>query len=99
MKTARPYELKMRIYELCNRKQYFNAGTNTQYDMMFHAAGSEDFSCRDVAVMIWVCSVTANLSEVEKEILTICEEIEAEEAEARAEEKQAEETIYESYNE
>ena len=95
MKTARPYELKERIYELCNEKQYFNAGSNEQYSMMFYAAASPQFSCRDVAIMIGICSVCADISKVEKELLDICQEIEKEVEEEEKEDQ--EETVYEAY--
>lgn len=93
MKTSRPYEMVERIYQLCNRKQYFNAGSNVQYDMMFYAAKSPEFSCRDVAVMIWTCSVTAELGQVEQEIQEIHDGIERdaqEEAEQDAREAESE---------
>lgn len=93
MKTPRPYELKERIYQMCNDKQYFIAGTNTQYDMMFYAAGSEEFSCRDVAVMIWTCSICADVNEIEKQLMKMCEEIEEEARQESADD--AGETWYE----
>ena len=34
MKTARPYELKERVYQLCNKENWFTMGTNRQYDRM-----------------------------------------------------------------
>lgn len=56
------------IYSLCNRKQYFTAGTCEQYNKMFDMIGSENFTARDVAITIYVCSTAANIDEVEKEI-------------------------------
>ena len=78
MKTTRPHELKQRIYELCNKKQYFNAGSNEQYSWMFYAATSSQFSTRDVAVMIGICSVCANIDTVQQEIEAICKELDDE---------------------
>ena len=80
MKTTRSYELKERVYQLCNKKQYFNAGSNVQYDRMFYACASEYFTVRDVAVMIWTCSVSAELGEVEREIREILDAVESEAA-------------------
>ena len=80
MKTMRPYEIKERIYELCNKEQYFNAGSTVQYDRMFYASTSEYFTVRDVAVMIWTCSVCADLDKVERQIRGILEAVEAEAA-------------------
>lgn len=78
MKTTRPHELKQRIYELCNKKQYFNAGSNEQYSWMFYAATSSQFSARDVAVMIGICSICANIGTVQQEIEAICKELDDE---------------------
>lgn len=89
MKTARPFELKERIYQLCNKEQYFNAGSNEQYSMMFYAATSEQFSTRDVAVMIGICSVCANISKVQEQIEAILTDIEEAEALCRGDEQQA----------
>ena len=77
MKISRPYTLKERIYQLCIREHYFNAGTNEQYNMMFYAACSSQFSVRDVAVMISMCSICADVSKVEQQIQEIIDEIEA----------------------
>ena len=71
MKTAYPHELKDRIYRLCNQKNYFDNGSPTQYEMMLDMTTEEDVSVRDVAIMIWTCSTTANLEEVEKELQDI----------------------------
>ena len=89
MKTSRPFELKERIYQLCNKERYFDAGNNEQYSMMFHAASSEQFSTRDVAAMIWICSVCANIANVQEQIEAILTDIEEAEALCRAEEQQA----------
>ena len=80
MKTSRPYELKERIYQLCNKEQYFTHGSNEQYSMMFYAATSEQFSARDVAVMIGICSVCGNIGKIQEQIEEICKDIEAEAA-------------------
>ena len=89
MKTNNPYELKDRIYQLCNKEQYFNAGTNTQYDMMFYAAASPQFTSRDVAVMIGICSICANIEKVQQQLDEILKEVDA------PEEKEYEEPVYE----
>lgn len=78
MKTSRPYELKERIYQLCNKEQYFTAGSNEQYTMMFYAATSQQFTTRDVAVMIGICSICGDIAKIEKQITKILEDIERE---------------------
>ena len=77
MKISRPYTLKERIYQLCIREHYFNAGTNEQYNMMFYAACSSQFTVRDVAIMISICSICADVSKVEQQLQEIIDEIEA----------------------
>lgn len=85
MKTTRPYELKERIYQLCNKEQYFTAGSNEQYTMMFYAATSGQFSARDVAVMIGICSICGDIGKIERQITEIMKEIEKEEREDESE--------------
>ena len=76
MKTNHPYALKEAIRKLCVKNDYFNCGDNIQYQMMFDAAVCEEFSTRDVAVMIYINSMTADLKEVETELILILDAIE-----------------------
>lgn len=89
MKTNNPYELKERIYELCNKEQWFTEGTNRQYDRMFHALVSDKFSTRDVAVIIGLCSESPFIDKIQEKIEAIYKEVEA------PEEKEYEEPVYE----
>lgn len=86
MKTSRPWELKEGIYSLCNKKQYFTGGTNSQYDKLFYMADKPEFTIRDLAVLIWACSHDADLEEIQKEIETIHKDIEDFEASIREQE-------------
>lgn len=98
MKTSRPYELKEGIYNLCNRKQYFTGGTNSQYDKLFYMADKPEFSCRDLAVLIWGCSTYADLAEVQKEIEAIHNDIENFERSIREQELLEREYEYTDYS-
>ena len=93
MKTARPYELKERVYQLCNKENWFTMGTNRQYDRMFHALVSEKFSARDVAVIIGVCSESPFIDQIQKKIEDVWSELEAE-AEKEEDEKEYEAAEY-----
>ena len=44
-----------KLYQLCNRYQWFTHGTNYQYEKMFSMTRG-DFSLKDIAVAIWICS-------------------------------------------
>lgn len=89
MQTTRPYELKERIYNLCNKEQYFTCGTCRQYDLMFSMAVMPEMSTRDIAVMIFTCSDNASLGRILNDLNKIVNDLEEEEALARLEEQQA----------
>ena len=53
----------MDMYELCNEKQWFTCGTNSQYEKMFDFVRKEninslmiDYKIKELARMIWLCS-------------------------------------------
>lgn len=94
------YALVDKIYQLCNREQYFTCGTNRQYDLMFTMAKKPEMSVRDIAVMIFTCSEKASLGRILSDLNGIMDEIEEAEAAVRLEEQQAaamEEVIYECF--
>ena len=76
------YTLVNKIYQLCNREQYFTCGTNRQYDLMFSMAKMPEMSTRDIAIMIFTCSDgKASLGRILNDLNAIMKEIEeAEEA-------------------
>ncbi len=80
MQTARPYELKERIFRLCCKEDYFNCGTNQQYDMMFSMAVMPEMSVRDIAVMIFTCTEKASLGRILSDLQEIVNGMEAEDA-------------------
>lgn len=94
------YALVDKIYQLCNREQYFTCGTNRQYDLMFTMAKKPEMSVRDIAVMIFTCSEKASLGRILSDLNGIMNEIEEAEAAVLLEEQQAaamEEVIYERF--
>ncbi|MBR4472535.1 MAG: hypothetical protein IKS55_02750 [Oscillospiraceae bacterium] len=102
MKVTRDFEytLKDKIYQLCNREQYFTCGTPRQYDLMFSMAVMPEMSVRDIAVMIFTCSDNASLGRILSDINEIMNDIEECEAAVRMEEQQeqADAVCYESYD-
>ena len=101
------YALVDKIYQLCNREQYFTCGTNRQYDLMFTMAKMPEYTYRDIAMMIFTCSelpqgedVNTFFSDIQNQVETIHNEILECEAAAHLEEQQAaamEEVIYECF--
>ena len=94
------YTLVNKIYQLCNREQYFTCGTNRQYELMFTMAKKPEMSVRDIAVMIFTCSEKASLGRILSDLNGIMKEIEEAEAAVLLEEQQAaamEEVIYERF--
>lgn len=77
MKIRREYDYQMNdeMYNLCNRRLWFTSGTNSQYSKMFAAARSPQMSCRDVAMIIWTCSDSAQLDDIIEEITKIYHKI------------------------
>lgn len=97
------YTLVQKIYNLCNREQYFTCGSNHQYDLMFTMAKMPEMSTRDIAIMIFTCSDgKASLGKILNDLNGIMKEIEAAETKCRQEEEKAaamEEVIYEQIGE
>ena len=82
------YTLVQKIYNLCNREQYFTCGSNRQYDLMFTMAKMPEMSTRDIAIMIFTCSDSkASLGKILNDLNGIMKEIEEAE-EAVSEEEQ-----------
>ena len=76
MICTRPYEMKERIYQLCNEKQYFTCGTNRQYDRLFYMVLDREFGFYDVALAIWLCSEDADLHEIQEDVANIFADVE-----------------------
>lgn len=58
-----------KLYELCNKKQYFTSGSNSQYDKLFYMANNGG-SLYDLALIIWLCSNNvSSIPELQKEML------------------------------
>ena len=97
------YTLVQKIYQLCNREQYFTCGSNHQYDLMFTMAKMPEMSTRDIAIMIFTCSDgKASLGRILNDLNAIMTEIEEAEIRCRQDEEQAEameEVIYEQIGE
>lgn len=63
-----PSQVSGRVRDLCIRKNWFNCGTNRQYDRMFDMLDRPEFSTRDVALVIWTCSSDAALDDIIDEL-------------------------------
>ena len=82
------YTLVQKIYQLCNREQYFTCGSNHQYDLMFTMAKMPEMSTRDIAIMIFTCSDgKASLGRILNDLNGIMKEIEDAEEAVREEEQ------------
>ena len=82
------YTLVQKIYNLCNREQYFTCGSNRQYDLMFTMAKMPEMSTRDIAIMIFTCSDgKASLGRILNDLNGIMKEIEDAEEAVREEEQ------------
>lgn len=82
------YTLVQKIYNLCNREQYFTCGSNHQYDLMFTMAKMPEMSTRDIAIMIFTCSDgKASLGKILNDLNGILKEIEDAEEAVREEEQ------------
>ena len=82
------YTLVQKIYNLCNREQYFTCGSNRQYDLMFTMAKMPEMSTRDIAIMIFTCSDgKASLGRILNDLNDIMKEIEEAEEAVREEEQ------------
>ena len=82
------YTLVQKIYNLCNREQYFTCGSNRQYDLMFTMAKMPEMSTRDIAIMIFTCSDgKASLGRILDDLNGIMKEIEDAEEAVREEEQ------------
>lgn len=82
------YTLVQKIYNLCNREQYFTCGSNRQYDLMFTMAKMPEMSTRDIAIMIFTCSDSkASLGKILNDLNDIMKEIEEAEEAVREEEQ------------
>lgn len=82
------YTLVQKIYNLCNREQYFTSGSNHQYDLMFTMAKMPEMSTRDIAIMIFTCSDgKASLGRILNDLNGIMKEIEDAEEAVREEEQ------------
>ena len=82
------YTLVQKIYNLCNREQYFTCGSNHQYDLMFTMAKMPEMSTRDIAIMIFTCSDgKASLGKILNDLNGIMKEIEDAEEAVREEEQ------------
>lgn len=60
-----------RVRKLCIQKDWFDCGTNRQYDKMFDMLERPDYSVRDIALVIWICTYQAPLNEIIKELKKI----------------------------
>ena len=63
-----PSQVSGRVRDLCIRKNWFNCGTNRQYDRMFDMLDRPEFSTRDIAMVIWTCSTHAALDDIIDEL-------------------------------
>lgn len=52
------------LREVCINNSLFHSGTNRQYDKMFLMNSSDEFTLKDVALCIWICSTEVTLEEV-----------------------------------
>lgn len=63
-----PSQVAERVRHICILKNWFNCGTNRQYDRMFDMLDRPEYSARDIALVIWACSDHASLTEILEEI-------------------------------
>lgn len=78
MTTRNRFDLVERVYNLCNREQYFTCGTNSQYDKMFNILCDPQFDVWDVTLVIWACSEDKGLGEIYLNLKKEYDESEAE---------------------
>ena len=60
-----PVEAKNRVYELCNKEQWFTAGGNSAYEKMFSLV-SDGRPLSEIALAIWICSSDVELGEINR---------------------------------
>ena len=63
-----PSQVSGRVRDLCIRKDWFNCGTNRQYDRMFDMLDRPEYSARDIALVIWTCTDHASLDDIIEEL-------------------------------
>lgn len=63
------------IYYLCNRHQWFTAGSVAQYDRLYNLvrtmSQSQNYSIPALAVAIWICSDDIELQDIEDTLSTV----------------------------
>lgn len=52
-----------KLFYLCNKYQWFTAGDNRQYSMLFRLA-DEGISVEKLATIIWICSCNADENDI-----------------------------------
>ena len=65
MAKTRKVILSDDLYRLCNQYQWFTCGTNFQYAAVFGMCNNPEFSLRDIAIAIHICSNGVSLKEIE----------------------------------
>ena len=63
-----PWQMRDRVRDLCIRRGWFTDGHSRQYDRMFDMLDRPEFSVRDVALVIWICSDKAELYDIIEEL-------------------------------
>ena len=63
-----PSQVSERVRNLCIRKDWFNCGTNRQYERMLDMLDRPEYSARDIALVIWTCTELASLDDIIDEL-------------------------------
>lgn len=67
------------LYKECNLEGWFTHGDNEQYSRMFKMLDDPQFSNRDIAIVIWICSdKQTDLDNIENKISKFRAEYEVE---------------------
>ena len=57
------------LYRLCNEKNWFTRGSNSQYSDMFDMAKDlEAFTIRDLSMVIWICSEGFSPNDIQSQL-------------------------------
>lgn len=62
------------VRDLCIKKDWFTGGSCEAYEKMFGMVESDDFTIRDVAIAIYICSPDSELKDIIEELsyIAIC---------------------------
>lgn len=61
-----------KLYYLCNKHQWFTAGDNRQYSLLFELT-EKGASLEKLATIIWICSSNATENEILKILIKECD--------------------------